>query len=283
MEETSILLLNSIMDEATDLCFTERKPLYKEKMVYYYTDIDALLNGIIVDEPKQDEEICLWATRCTHLNDKKELVEGVNKLKRLIGPTAIDKLRKDSRKGHSLSFSRKRDSLPMWSMYGKNGTGVMLALNTDVLVDKYGNRFQPCIYTGTKYDTKVFSIMKNRKWGDKYSKATPNMKLLAIVCMCLQYIMLLKNGAFEYENECRVIGIGAPCFASEKEREIFYRNKNFAITPYIKEYLPKTALKEIWLGPNNNPKLSKETLEEFLKSKGLTNVKVRTSKVPYSG
>lgn len=51
MEENSKLLLNFIMDEATVLCFTEREKLYKEKLVYYYTDIDALLNGIIVDNP----------------------------------------------------------------------------------------------------------------------------------------------------------------------------------------------------------------------------------------
>lgn len=283
MEENSKLLLNFIMDEATALCFTEREKLYKEKLVYYYTDIDALLNGIIVDNPEQDKEICLWATRCTHLNDKKELVEGIDKLKKLISPTAINRLRKDTCKGHSLSFSQKCDSLPMWSMYGKNGTGVMLAFKISALIDKYGDRFQPCIYTGTKYDANVFNVMKHRKWGTEYSKATPDMKLKVIVCMCSQYIMLLKNGAFEYEDECRVIGIGFPYFTSEKERETFYRNKNSVITPYIKEYLPKIALQEIWLGPNNNPKLSKEALEEFLKSKGLTNVKVRTSKVPYRG
>ena len=283
MDEYGKLLLNFIMKEATDLCFTEREQLCKEKLVYYYTDIDALLNGIIVDNPTQDEEICLWATRCTHLNDKKELVEGIDKLKELISKVAINRLRKDTCKGHSLSFSRKRDSLPMWSMYGKNGTGVMLAFKTAALVNKYGDRFQPCIYTGTKYDTNVFNIMKYRKWGDEYSRATPDIKLKVIVCMCSQYIMLLKNGAFEYEDECRVIGIGFPYLNSEKERQTFYRNKNSIITPYIKEYLPKTALQEIWLGPNNNPKLSKETLEEFLKSKGLSNVKVKTSKVPYRG
>ena len=283
MDEYGRLLLNFIMDEATDLCFTERVQLYKEKLVYYYTDIDTLLNGIIADNPEQDKEICLWATRCTHLNDKKELVEGIKKLKGLISKFAIDKLRKDTCKGHSLSFSRKCDSLPMWSMYGKNGSGVMLAFKTSALLDKYGDRFQPCIYTGTKYDTHVFNIMKHRKWGDEYSKATPDLKLKVIVCMCSQYIMLLKNGAFEYENECRAIGIGFPYFISETKRETFYRNKNSAITPYIKEYLPKTALQEIWLGPNNNPTLSKATLEEFLKSKGLTNVKVKMSKVPYRG
>ena len=58
MEENSKLLLNFIMDETTVLCFTEREKLYKEKLVYYYTDIDALLNGIIVDNPEQDKEIC---------------------------------------------------------------------------------------------------------------------------------------------------------------------------------------------------------------------------------
>lgn len=140
-------------------------------------------------------------------------------------------------------------------MYGKNGTGVMLAFKVMELMDKYEDRFQPCVYTGTQYESDVYQIMKRKDWGYDYINAPSNMKLKTIICMCSQYIMLLKNGAFEYEDECRVIGIGFPYFSTEGNRKTLYRNKNGAITPYIEEYLPKTMLKEVWLGPNSNPEL----------------------------
>jgi hypothetical protein len=271
------------MREATSRCFYDWPFLITEEaLLYYYTDIDALLNGIIVKDPKENKEICLWATRCTHLNDKNELMEGIEQMKKIVKPHVVEKLNEAVKVGHTISFSRQRDSLPMWSMYGRNGTGVMLSFDVEVLAKKYFNRLQPCVYVGTEYDNDVFDNIYKREWGDDFNKADDEMKSVVSILMASQYIMLRKNRTFEYEDECRIIGIGFPYFMKEKDREVLYRNKNGIIVPYIEEFFPKKALKEVMLGPNLDPELSKATLEEFLSSRGF-NVDVKMSKVPYRG
>lgn len=275
---------NSIMREATDKCFSDWWFLVEEEiLLYYYTDIDALLNGIIPNNPQENEEICLWATRCTHLNDKNELKEGLEQLNKIVKPHVVERLQEEVSVSHTISFSRKRDSLPMWSMYGKNGTGVMLSFDIHKLAYQYFHRLQPCIYCGSDYDKSVFENITKRDWGDKFKSANDKMKSDVSICMALQYIMLRKNMAFEYEDECRIVGIGLPHYAREKHRKVLYRNKNGVIVPYIEEYLPKESLREVMIGPNIDPDLSKTTLEEFLNSRGFTDVKVNISKIPYRG
>ena len=283
MEQDQRRLFNTIMREATSRCFYDWPFLITEEaLLYYYTDIDALLNGIIVKDPKENKEICLWATRCTHLNDKNELMEGIEQMKKIVKPHVVEKLNEAVKVGHTISFSRQRDSLPMWSMYGRNGTGVMLSFDVEVLAKKYFNRLQPCVYVGTEYDNDVFDNIYKREWGDDFNKADDEMKSVVSILMASQYIMLRKNRTFEYEDECRIIGIGFPYFMKEKDREVLYRNKNGIIVPYIEEFFPKEALKEVMLGPNLDPELSKATLEEFLSSRGF-NIEVKMSKVPYRG
>ena len=51
--------------------------LKNDEYVYHYTNIDAVINGIIVENPEKDKEILLKATRWTHLNDKNELKSGL--------------------------------------------------------------------------------------------------------------------------------------------------------------------------------------------------------------
>ncbi len=50
---------------------------------------------------------------------------------------------------------------------------------------------------------------------------------------------------------------------------------------YEKEYLPKQALNRVVLGPLTNAELSKDSLKEFLDSKGFNLVNVILSKAPY--
>ena len=277
-------VFNSIMREATYECFYDWSFLIEEEiLLYYYTDINAFLNGIIVKDPLPNKEICLWATRSTHLNDKNELIEGLNQMSKIVKPHVVERLKETVNSCHTISFSRQRDCLPMWSMYGKNGTGIMLSFDVRALAHRYFNRLQPCVYEDSEYDIDVFNNINKREWGDLFNSADAKMKSDVSICMALQYIMLRKNRAFEYEDECRVIGIGLPFYVQEKNREILYRNKDGMIVPYIEEFLPREALREVMIGPNIDPKLSKNTLEDFLKSRGFEGVHVKTSDIPYRG
>ena len=44
--------------------------------LYHYTSIEALLNGIIVNNPSEGKEICLWASNCEYMNDPDEVKTG---------------------------------------------------------------------------------------------------------------------------------------------------------------------------------------------------------------
>lgn len=46
------------------------------KIVYQYTNIEALFNGIIVKNPILNKEICLWASNCEYMNDPDEVRTG---------------------------------------------------------------------------------------------------------------------------------------------------------------------------------------------------------------
>ncbi len=272
------------IDKIVSMCFYKRKELKHCELVYYYTDIDALLNGIIVPAPDKDKEVCLWATRCTHMNDKREMREGIESLRQALDKAPerlITTLYGFVNRGHSISFSITKDSLPMWNMYGKNCTGVMLAFETSYLINRYTHFFQPCVYTGSYYYNRLYKRFKNIDFGEPFNLLSDDHKVLAMVMLSEMYIMLMKNNAFAYEQESRIIGLGTFCDSSD--RTAFFRNCRGIITPYFKEYFPKSTLREIWLGPNQDMDLSAETLKEFLKQKGFDHTIVHKSAIPYRG
>ena len=58
--------------KSIETLFYRVSELNNQPLLYHYTDTNALLNGIIMPNNK-GKEICLRATRCTHLNDKERL------------------------------------------------------------------------------------------------------------------------------------------------------------------------------------------------------------------
>lgn len=275
---------NKHLGECIQKLFYKYKELESQPLVYHYTDIDALLNGIIVSAPKSEEEICLRATRWTHLNDKEEIESGL----RLIGDGTTERLkflsdgvRKYHEQSCSLSFCKSKDSLPMWGMYGKNGAGVMLAFDTNILRSIFGFRMQPCIYENTDYDNDVINLLSSLDLGDSFKSLSNDSKLYLSFILTAVFVSIRKNAAFNFEDEVRIIGLGNNHFGLPKD--IQYRISRGVITPYVNVFLPKSALKEVWLGPTNNIELAKASTEEFLLSRGFNDVKVKISQVPYRG
>lgn len=86
-------------------------------------------------------------------------------------------------------------------------------------------------------------------------------------------MFLVKNPYYKYENEVRLLQI-----AKEK---IEYRYQDNFIIPYIKNYFPKSVLKEIWIGPANSIDRTKKSLRTYLDANGFDNVKIIASKIPY--
>ena len=111
-------IFNSIKDKLSNWAsnvFNEFYGLQKLASLYYYTDMNALVNGIIVPEPEVNREICLWATKWSHLNDSQENYIALDMLKDVFKNNlevynAFVSLSGDN---HSISFSKEKDYLPM--------------------------------------------------------------------------------------------------------------------------------------------------------------------------
>lgn len=256
--------------------FFKYEDLAKSDELYYYTDTSTLLNGIL-----RSKEICLWASRWSHLNDTQELINGIEAIKTIGGPDNLtEALLKGNSLGHIISMSMAKDSLPMWNMYGNGGKGVMIVFDTKVLLNQYGGRIQPCIYSNSEYETAVKDKIVNPN-DSFWSSLTYAQKLFVSFFQSMYFVVLRKDYHYDYEKEVRVFGIGNPYYDNEKE--ISYRYGKDKIVPYVEEKIPQSALKEICFGPLAEYDLSKKALIEFLEKHNYKDVTITKSKIPYRG
>ncbi len=261
--------------------FSRWNDLMFQDRLYYYTDTNTFINGIITKEQVVGKEICLWASRWSHLNDPSENTIGYDLMLKInTPPDVVEMVKAGNNNNHSISLSTQFDDLPMWKMYGDGGNGVMLAFDCKQLVDFYDGRLQYCIYEASQYDQDFIDTlykMELGKWFDNLDNVIQQYILSKIL---MRYCSIIKNAKYEYENEVRIIGCGNRSF-DEQSKEVYYRYSNGRVIPYVKEYLPKQALNIVVLGPLANVSLSKDSLKEFLVSKGFNSVDVLESGIPY--
>lgn len=277
------------------------------KILYHYTSVDALFGGIIVkNEPKPDKEICLWATNCRYMNDPEELNTGIQFANEVLDSFFKESIQDEYKQKENeellkdrtyiTSFSSAVDCLPMWGMYGQNGQG--LALGFDTTVIKTNFILSKCVY----------ATDENKKWlKEEISKLkhVPNdwwkqLEVENILSNFFEsfgnllgvYILLWslgKHPAYEYEKEERAIfqimkdvhNQDTQDSSEPNKKTIKYRLRGNLIVPYIELYLPKSALKEIWIGPNNDMKRAVQSLRTYLDYMGFNEVEIKQSKVPY--
>lgn len=273
--------VNNVSNKSLDNLFGGLVSSFNSSSVYYYTDINAFLNGIIVNSPKENKEICLWATKWSHFNDPSELKAGLE-----LFTSNMDKLTKDCFQkmvdnNHSISFSLQKDYLPMWYMYGHYGNGIMLEFDRQKLFDKYNYRFLPCLYKDSTFFDDIISKFINFEYIDNFSALTQEEKVYMISLHTSLLISIIKNDYYQYENEVRIVGIGNKMGFDQEDKTEFFRVRNGEPIPYVKEYFSKDFLKSVWLGPSTQNKvLSKETIQSFLKSRGF-DVDVVCSPIPF--
>lgn len=272
--------------------------------VCHYTTIEALLNGIIVKNPLQlGQDICLWGTDATYLNDMTELKIGGRFLKEILSKhflkfdneTEVDGVHDDLPQSFVTSFSLQRDFLPMWSMYGKNGTGISLCFDVNYLQNKdkcelkkciyltdelrdqfetYLDGFEPIFVSAKRFCFILVLLFIFSLFGDG-GKAVESC--MTFVNPFLELAIVLKHEAYLYENEYRLIK------SEQNSDNVKFRiGKNLAI-PYIEQYFPKEALREIIVGPNTDMNRTIRSIKTFLKSTGFEHVVVSPSSVPYRG
>lgn len=301
--EDSVSNRRKKMSENPALKYIEEKTALPEQpLIYHYTNVEALFNGIIVKSPEKDKEICLWASNCEYMNDPEEIQTGfklINKVfhadKKKVYDTKTINLAKES--CFLISFSALSDSLPMWGMYGKNGSGITLGFDHKVLtgnIASTSSMLHSCMYIDSQDHSELKSILFtvpesdipenfDRTNKEHVKKLAGKFFLNLLESMftgigsALYLILTSKHPAYSYEKEIRLLEF------NEDKSLVKSRHRGNLVIPYIEKCFPKAALKEIWIGPASDMKRSKKSIETFLNANGFGHVKVRLSKVPYRG
>lgn len=186
------------------------------------------------------------------------------------------------------SFLLSQDSLPMWEMYGRKGHGIALGFDKEILLNDFSDFMYRCIYVDNTHKNIVSQLLKEpisinenlnltnkedaiKMFGKLIIDIMENIITFSLVSVGAMF--LVKNPYYKYEDEVRLLQI-----AKEK---IEYRYQNNFIIPYIKNYFPKSVLKEIWIGPANSIDRTKKSLRIYLDANGFDNVKIISSKIPY--
>lgn len=246
-----------------------------QEELYYYTDLNALINGIF----KYDDKVCIWASRWSHMNDPQEVKIGLEELTNRGTPSwAVDDVLQSLKTSHSISFSGYNDMLPMWKMYGDAGKGAMLVFNTNLLLKRWGGLLQPCIYKNTAQYDHTINTLFHPELHPEFDLLSSTQRTFVWFQMIQMFASVLKSGDYHYENEARLVGLGNIFFGDKSEQK--YRLSYGKIIPYVEAFMPKESLMGICLGPCVDYS-NKETLEEYLKNKGYNNVYVTTSKIHY--
>lgn len=266
--------------------------------VYHYTSLDALFNGMLLEQPVNGMQICLWASSVLCVNDTQEVriafdfvrdhivkIEDANDDVSMMTEMMADY--------YVTSFSLLRDSLPMWHRYAKNATGISICFDVNVLRQSAKDSLMKCVYLTPEVLDKIRSYMKDSKpvsctFGQfalvcfvllvGLSKSKDRDKVVGRISAFLDFLMSLKNRDYIDENEVRLFVVEQNTNAKSRVRE----QKD--IVEYVERFFPKEAVVEIMVGPNN---LDKEKTALFIKRYldriGMSHVKVTTSGVHYRG
>ena len=278
-------------------------------MIYHYTSLEIFLKMVdCIDTKDKQSTFTFWASNAYCMNDPSEMQIGYDFLRSYIN--GADPILSEKEKLLSLmpessnnmfnpdsseyflgkennpfvvSFSNKRDNIPMWSLYGNNGYGVCLGFDEE-RIKKNGKKLpdiylQPVAYHQNDNET-----------------ATPELKLLAdTICKNLQDYCLQIDSINNKDNVitlkktflkrlCPFISayIKVSDYCNEQEvrlmsicdlenSRVHYRfSMAHNVIPYIEVKIPVDSLGVIILGSNANSQLNKFFVETALKQKGIT-------------
>lgn len=260
------------------------------QILYHYTSIEALFGGIIVRQLQTDKEICLWMSNCQYMNDPEELNTGIRFASDIlnISPDILEKHASEYQQIkdnlYITSFSAASDCLPMWAMYGKNGNGIALGFNKEIIEATVPSLYK-CVYVTesnkARLQSEISALIENADPKDienlPDSAGKIFIQMFANIVNSLAFYIVscfyCKNPAYIYEQEIRSVLL--------TEESAKYRINNNLIIPYIEQYFPKSALKEIWIGPTNDMNRATYSLRKYLDHMGFNEVEIKQSQVPY--
>lgn len=293
--------------------------MMKHTKVYHYTKVDTLFTILHGCKKKQGKILTLRASNIYNVNDTKEMDGGYNVVKKLLPDIEnkastnwglcevyTDKKYEDTCKSdycnvrnrevltigtipYEISFSMRRDFLPMWSLYGDKGAGVCLRFDKrdlSIWSDhnncaqrggdvRYGNFGNDDLLRGI-IEFAYSSIKEIKGINDK-------IKELATICACVSPFIKYKD--YSYEKEFRVAlfkQYGVITHPASREEWIRCATKGYIkVDPYLELDFPIHFLKEIIIGPCVNEDVLIPILKRELNECNAENIILTKSKIPY--
>ena len=305
--------------------------------LYHYTTLDALV-GLFSDCTSENNKIVFWASHALFSNDITEkkiwyeiffdaLIEFEKQYENIIEEDfKFSEVYKDNKDFYDINFrtvnifenythtgeglnyfislSRNEDTLSMWEMYAKRGTGIAIGFNDKKLKSYVENLHQKnkelrgylreCIYhkkeESVKHEMletmkaqylsyKKLSDKKFEDFGRLYGKAdASNIRkfrtLYLLSFFNIDLSTMIKDKSFFYENEVRIL--------IKENRELNFRVSNNLITPYIKYPIDASLIERIIIAPVANFELNKIAVSKMLSYKGVNNeIPIIKSSIPY--
>lgn len=283
----------------------------KRKRIYHYTSLDTFFK--IISDVRNDI-FTFRAGSVYTMNDSQEMILGYNYIKKYL-PCVEEKLgikqeeklfnlfgnRKknndlkkkfgdwlinDDLTNFVVSFSSAPDILPMWSLYGGNGTGVCLEfspyeINEYYKVNNIGKQFriEECVYNEDDIEklmmrelTVVYKLFLDGNNAEQRLNPLAKAKYLAIMCgITGAYV---KHKSFEYEKEVRM-----NVFRHIKEWQ-YGESRNGHRIVYVNVPISINALKGIILGPATEMDNVRNAMIMSLRAKGI-HIEPIQSKIPF--
>ena len=291
------------------------------KTIYHYTSVDALL-GMLKEYSTNNKALKMWATNAIFLNDPSEYGYGKdvsrNLLREIEDELEIDESARLSNLMYSdgmrqfftqfekdtssiptaiydsipyvISFSLESDSLPMWTSYGKNGSGIAIGINREALekhLKSLGDN-QPFTIRNCHYDFEsnewleiknsikyqyelILQIANGGEENEVYVKQIDIIRLLNN-----QLSPFIKHEGYRHEQEvkCKVY----------KAKEIKFRESQGSLVPYVEVDIPIDCVEEIVIGPTADAERMQISLEILMRSRHIGgNIEIIQSKIPYRG
>ena len=296
--------------------------LKRTRYVYHYTSIETLfaILGNYRNTGEKDQ-LVFRASNIFRVNDPSEMVSGYDIVKSYLYNYEIEKnipeeLRlsevyinienenkcKDDYLNtirgnyidigsvpYVISFSGKRDYLPMWSMYGNQGKGVCLKFD---VYDIINNMIFPLITGFVSYDKKtcykklssIISFLYDGyldSWKEKEEKLTIENKIYELSFICFSVSPFIKYKDYKYEKEYRMVHnmhYGPDVNLLSKRLLISLPVQD--IKPYVEIPIYAYSLKEIIMGPCIDKQIMKDVVKREIDSCKLS-VRVSYSEVPF--
>lgn len=290
-------------------------------LIFHYTTVDALI-GMTSNMSNSNRNLTMWATDISCMNDPHERKIGIDLLNlyleeiedelKIPVECRMSGLKNSSNNDSKLlnkngsdecleqynvyitSFSNKGDSLPMWSMYAKNGNGISLGFDLESIKRKLP--MSPTVINDMFYDNmpdiKIKELLKryynftyNYLNGYKtlFEKFYCGRNINEVISMYMKelYVLIvssfIKHHSYEYENEVRLCCID--------KQPMKFRSSNGFIVPYIDYKLPIDSLKKIIVGPTLDYERIIKPLISLFRSRGIdiTKIEIEKSNIPYRG